>query len=79
MTKLIEEYLNQLEAKRTSRTVINRTTKIKRATSQMSTATARAKNDSLYKQMKKFCDKCKEYREKIHKKYNARNRSRARR
>jgi len=77
---IIDTYLQTLhEAKRTSRTTVRRQTKIKRATSQMSTATARKKNDSLYKQMKFYCGKCKDYRERIHKKYASRNRSRARR
>lgn len=76
---ILDIYLNFLgEAKRTSRTVVRRQTKIKRATSQMSTSMARTQNDSLYKQMKMYCEKCKKYREKIHKKYAPRNRSRAR-
>lgn len=76
---ILDNYLQTLhEAKRTSRTVVRRDTKIKRATSQMSTSLARKRNDSLYKQMKHFCTKCKEYRERIHKKYASRNRTRAR-
>ena len=77
---IIESYLKDLqEAKRTSRSKVTRQTKIKRSTSQMSTSMARKKGDSLYKQMKMYCDKCKKYRERVHKKYASRNRSRARR
>ena len=77
---LIDEYLKRLnEAKRTSITKVRRQTKIKRSTSQMSTAMARKKNDSLYRQMKRYCDLCKQYREKVHRKYASRNRARARR
>ena len=80
MKPLIEQYLNSLNEapKRTSKTTVKRATKIKRATSQMSTAMARKKNDSLYKMMKKYCDLCKTYRERVHKKYASKNRSRAR-
>ena len=77
--EIIKNYLRELqEAKRTTRSKSTRQSKIKRATSQMSTAMARKKNDSLYKQMKMYCDKCKLYRERVHKKYASRNRSRAR-
>ena len=77
---LIDDYLTEIqEAKRTSISKVKRHTKIKRATSQMSTSMARKSNDSLYKQMKRYCDLCKKYRERVHKKYASRNRSRARR
>ena len=78
--EIIEKYLQNIqEAKRTSITKVRRNTKIKRATSQLSTAMARKNNDSLYKQMKRYCDICKMYRDRIHKKYASRNRSKARR
>ena len=78
--QILEEYLDLLyEApKRTTRTTVKKQTKIKRSTSQMSTAMARKKNDSQYKMMKKYCELCKQYRERIHKKYASKNRSRAR-
>lgn len=80
MVTIQELYLELLdEAKRTSRTVVTRQTKIKRATSQLSTAMARKKNDPAYKMMKMYCEKCKKYRDKIHQKYAPRTRSRARR
>ena len=86
---MITEYLNYLNnvdtskpflteaQKRTSRSTTSRQTKIKRAVGQLSTAQARKNNDSMYKQMKFYCEKCKEFREKIHKKYGSRNKSRA--
>jgi len=67
------------EGKRTSITRTSRKTKIKRATSQLASVEARKKNDTLYKQMKKYCDMCKKYRERVHKKYASRVRSKARR
>jgi len=80
MNNLIDNYLNMLEeAKRTSVTRTTRQTKINRATSQLASVEARKRNDSLYKQMKRYCDLCKKYRERVHTKYSARVRSRARR
>lgn len=81
MSNLLESYLQLLNErpKRTSRSVISRQTKINKSASQMGTAQARKKNDSLYKQMKFYCEKCTEYRDKIHKKYSSRNKSRANR
>ena len=77
---ILENYLNNIqEAKRTSVTKTTRKTKIKRATSQLASVEARKRNDSLYKQMKRYCDMCKKFRERVHKKYSARVRSRARR
>jgi len=79
MSLIVESYLEDIqEAKKQSRHTTSRKTKITRATSQMSTAMARKKNDPTYKQMKRYCDMCKQLREKIHKKYKARNISRAR-
>ncbi len=74
---LIDEYIN--EAKRTSRTVVKRNTKIKRATSSMATSMARKKNDSAYKQMIRYRDLYYKYRAIVHKKYSPRTRSAARR
>ena len=76
--KLYEQYFCN-EYKKTTRSKVTRSTKIKRAASQMGTAAARNKQDPLYKQMKKFCDKCKEFREKLKKKYAHRYKSAARR
>jgi len=78
---LIENAIDSFfdEGKRTSVTRTTRKTKIKRATSQLASVEARKKNDSLYKQMKRYCDLCKKFRERVHKKYASRVRSRARR
>jgi len=77
---ILDNYLHDLnEAKKTSITKTTRKAKIKRATGQLATLQAKKSNDSLYKQMKKYCDMCKKYRERVHKKYAARVRSRARR
>ena len=78
---IIEEYLQYLQEKpkRTSRTTIKRATKIKRATGQLSTVTARKKNDPMYKRMIYFRDQYFKYRDMIHRKYSPRVRSRARR
>jgi len=79
--KIIDDALNYYfnEAKRTSITRTSRATKIKRATGQLASVEARKRNDSTYKQMKRYCDLCKKYRERVHKKYSSRVRSRARR
>jgi len=78
---LLSKYLDllQSEAKRTSRAVISRQTKIKKATGQLSSIEARKKNDPLYKRMKFYRDKYYYYRNLIHKKYSPRVRSKARR
>ena len=76
--KLYEQYFCQ-EAKKRSRTTVTRQTKIKRSASQRGTAEARKRNDPTYKHMKRFCDKCKEFREKIRKKYAHRHKAAARR
>jgi hypothetical protein len=65
--------------KQKSRHSVTRQTKIKRSQSQLSTSMARKKGDPLYKMMKKYCDRCKDYREKVHTNYASRNRSAARR
>jgi len=74
---LIDKLLS--EAKRTSRAVINRNTKIKKAASSMATSMARNKNDSAYKQMIKYRELYFKYRAIVHKKYSPRTRSAARR
>jgi hypothetical protein len=77
---MFTEYMESLfeSRKQKTRVTITRQTKIKRSQSQLSTSMARQRNDPLYKMMKKYCDRCKDYREKVHKKYAARNRSAAR-
>jgi len=67
------------EAKRTSRTTINRTTKIKRATGQLASIEARRRNDPLYKRMVKYRDLYFKYRDMVHRKYSPRVRTKARR
>ncbi len=67
------------EVKKTSITRTTRQAKIKRTTSHLASIEARKRNDSSYKQMKRYCDLCKKYRKIIHKKYSPRVRSRARR
>jgi len=78
---VLTEYLLSLNEapKRTSRTTINRNTKIKRATGQLGTAMARQRNDPLYKRMVYFRTQYYKYREMIRKKYSPRVRSKARR
>ena len=80
MDSIIESYLNDLnEAKRTSTHRTTRNTKIKKATSQLASISARKGNDPLYKQMVKHRTLYYMYKEKIHKKYSPRVRSQARR
>jgi len=77
----INDYLNMLQEarKQRSRATISRKTKIKRAQGQLSTSMARKRGDPLYKMMKKYCDRCKDYRKKVHKKYAGRTRTASRR
>ena len=78
----LNNYLDDLQEsrrKQISRATITRKTKIRRAQSQLSTGMAKKRGDPLYKMMKKYCDLCKKYREKLHKKYAGRTRSQARR
>jgi hypothetical protein len=67
------------EAKRTSRTTVKRSTKIKRATGQLASIEARKRNDPIYKRMKYYRELYFKYRAMVHKKYSPRVRSRARR
>ncbi|MHA1622164.1 MAG: hypothetical protein ACTSVO_08500 [Candidatus Heimdallarchaeaceae archaeon] len=67
------------EGKRTSRIVITRATKIKRATGQLASKEAKDRGDSLYKRMIFHRELYFKYRDLIHKKYAPRVRSRARR
>jgi hypothetical protein len=77
---IVDDYLEQIqEAKRTSRTTISRQTKIKRATGQLASITARKRNDPLYQRMVKYRDLFYKYREMLHAKYSPRVRSQARR
>lgn len=77
---ILDSYLEDLQEarKQKTRVTVTRQTKIKRAQSQLSTAMAREKGDPQYTLMKRYCDLCKKYRETVHKKYAARNRSKAR-
>jgi len=78
--KILDYYLETLsEGKRTSRTVISRKTKIKRATGQLASVAARKRNDPVYHRMVKYRTLYYKYREMLHKKYSPRVRSRARR
>lgn len=80
MAQLFQKYLDKIEeGKRTSRVVITRATKIKRATGQLASKEAKDRNDSLYKKMIFHRDLYFKYRDLIHKKYGPRVRSRARR
>jgi len=74
---ITQEILN--EAKRTSRAVVTRQTKIKKATGQLASVEARKKNDPLYARMVKYREMYYKYRAMIHKKYSPRVRSKARR
>jgi hypothetical protein len=77
---ILESYLENLHEaarKQKGRVTVTRQTKVKRSQSQLSTAMARQKGDPQYKMMKRYCDLCKKYREMVHKKYAARNRSKA--
>jgi len=76
---ITEQILLQEKPKRTSRTVISRQTKIKRATGQLASVAARDRNDPLYKRMVFYREKYFKYREMLHKKYSPRVRSKARR
>jgi hypothetical protein len=74
---ITEELLNEMKRTTTSRTTSQ--TKIKRATSQLSSIQARKHHDPLYQQMIKYRDLYYKYRELVHKKYSSRVRSQARR
>ena len=76
---ITEQILLQEKPKRTSRTVVSRQTKIKRATGQLASVAARDRNDPLYKRMVFYREKYFKYREMLHKKYSPRVRSKARR
>lgn len=80
MSRLFQRYLDNLEeGKKTSRTVITRQTKIKRAIGQLASKEAKDKNDPLYKKMIFYRELYFKYRDMIHKKYGPRVRSKARR
>ena len=80
LDQLTEQVLEDLqEAKRTSRTTLSRQTKIKRATGQLASVTARKRNDPIYKRMVKYRELYYKYRAMIHRKYGPRVRSKARR
>ncbi|MFW9871512.1 MAG: hypothetical protein ACFFG0_00210 [Candidatus Thorarchaeota archaeon] len=75
----ITEHILNEAPKRTTRTTVHRTTKIKRATGQLASIEARRRNDPIYKRMVKYRDLYFKYREMLHKKYGPRVRSKARR
>ncbi len=79
---MFREYMETLleagRRKQVTRVAITRKTKIARSQSQLSTSMAKQKNDPLYALMKKYCDKCIDYRDRVHKKYASRNRTAAR-
>jgi len=79
LEEMIDEVPLEEKSKRTSRTTVSRQTKIKRATGQLATTTARKKNDPVYKRMVYYRDLFHKYRSMLHKKYGPRVRSRARR
>jgi hypothetical protein len=76
---LLSSYLSDLqESKRTSVTRVTRDTKIRKATSQLSSLEARKKKDPLYGRMIYYRDLYLKYRSQIYKKYGPRVRSKAR-
>jgi hypothetical protein len=78
--KLFQRYLDNLEeGKRTSRIVVTRQTKIKRAIGQLASKEAKDKGDPLYDKMIRYRDLFYKYKDMIHKKYGPRVRSKARR
>ncbi len=80
MHQSLQNYLDNLEeGKRTSRTVVTRATKIKRAIGQLASKEAKESGDPLYDKMIKYRELYFKYRDMIHKKYGPRVRSKARR
>lgn len=80
MSQLFQQYLDNIEeGKKTSRVVITRQTKIKRAIGQLASKEAKNRNDPLYDKMIFYRDLYFKYKDKIHKKYGPRVRSKARR
>lgn len=74
---ITEQIIN--DAKKTTMTKTTRQTKIARATGQLASVQARKMNDPLYKKMIYYRDLYRKYKERVHKKYAPRVRSRARR
>lgn len=74
---ITEQIIN--DAKKTTMTKTTRQTKISRATGQLASVQARKMNDPLYKKMIYYRDLYRKYKERVHKKYAPRVRSRARR
>ncbi len=74
---LVDNILDEI--KTTSSSDITRQSKIKRSAGQMASAQARKHNDPLYKRMIYFKEKYYQFKEKVHKKYGPRVRSKARR
>jgi hypothetical protein len=74
---ITEQIIN--DAKKTSMTKTTRQTKIARATGQLASVQARKMNDPLYKKMIYYRDLYRKYKERVHKKYAPRVRSKARR
>jgi hypothetical protein len=78
--QILQKYLDELqEGKRTSITRVTRETKIKRATGQLASKEAKDRGDSLYDKMIRYRELYFKYRDRIHKKYAPRVRSKARR
>ncbi len=75
----ITEHILNERVKKTTRTTIHRTTKIKRATGQLASIEARRRNDPIYQRMVKYRELYYKYRTMIHKKYGPRVKTRARR
>jgi hypothetical protein len=67
------------ETKKTTRTTIDRQTKIKRAAGQLASIEARKRDDPLYKRMVRYRELYFKYKQMIHNKYGPRVRSKARR
>ena len=74
---ITEQIIN--EAKATSVSRVTRQAKISRATGQLASVQARRMNDPLYKKMIYYRDLYRKYKERVHKKYAPRVRSKARR
>ena len=70
MAKLLEvDYDREVETKGTSNALVTRQSKIRKSTSQMSTAQARERNDPLYKRMIYYRELYYRYRDLVHRKY----------
>ena len=73
------EYDREVETKTPTTSTTTRTSKIKKATGQMSTSQARSRNDPLYKRMIYYRELYYKYRDLVHRKYRPGIKARARR